>query len=735
MKTIKKSLLATAITLAVFNTHAQKIYNEDGETHFTPYPAATAGKHAATGQLATYRGAEFNPSGQPIGGGVGYDKPLTNLCSDGDSVTYTVTTVDDLKSKLGLAKCGDIVLVDTDSTLDVPADKRPIEVPAGVILAGNRGKDGKLGALLRVTASKATTYYDPLIVTEGASARITGLRLQGPCETRTCDSSNLTTAVLVRHSDAEVDNNEIYNWSHAGVSAFVDRRLKGLKDSKMLSPHRGDNLYVHHNSIHHVHADGQGYGVGVNGTTALIEGNHFDYNRHSIASTGEQGTGYEVRYNVFGDNHTSYLIDAHGVANRHDGTDEAGDWFVVHHNSFHQSWYPTGAILLNGTPRTGAWIFNNWLKPHNSTTPVITYGEFNHDPARTPSQSSDFNDGGCIDAQYGTGVRYACSQPIDFDNHPYADRSVKSQAKPDSIFVFNNLVSENQWGKNRIQATEPMFAGDFDGDGLVDLMQVDNNGYINIARNSGFSGYPKALSWETTGVAGITDYRRLRVADFNADGVSDIAMLKSDGKIKVWHASNTKGVYTFSAAKDWGTFDGNIEMTRFHLGDFNGDNRADLIAFTSDNKFTVWPSNTTGESITGVAWGSNGADLGLIENYHIADLNNDGLSDVVSFEASLHGQTLVNGFRLWSAKPGGGFNGYSTLGWDSDSQAGNTGIRYTFGDLNDDGKTKIYSMFGVAPSLSGSVWRMLGHNGVEKLSSDIFSDLPAYTTPVIDNNP
>ncbi len=76
----------------------------------------------------------------------------------------------------------------------------------------------------------------------------------------------MNSSARSQHAGLEVDNCELWGWSHSAVSLFEGER------------HR-----IHHNHIHHNQRHGLGYGVTLNRGEVEIEYNLFDWNRHSIA--------------------------------------------------------------------------------------------------------------------------------------------------------------------------------------------------------------------------------------------------------------------------------------------------------------------------------------------------------------------------------------------------------------------------------------------------------------------
>ncbi len=313
-------------------------------------------------------GAQPDRSG-PIGGGAGYRRVVR-------SGRHTARTVDELIAALAAARAGETVFIPGDATLDftdrVFLDGLVLKLPAGVVLAGDRGWRGSAGALLFSDAFQTS----PLIEVAGPGARITGLRLRGPDPKRRlafhhrafytdvypAGPARSDAYYRFPNSDAircgadrlEVDNCEIAGWSHAGV--YLPGGLK----------HR-----VHHCFIHHCQRMGLGYGVCLDQAEVLIERNLFQDNKHHIAGTGRPGSGYEARHNVvlpyteahahpvtgapYGQDH---LFDMHGGGDRRDGTEVAGAWMKIHHNRFRSSYL---AVCIRGVPERKALIHHNWF--------------------------------------------------------------------------------------------------------------------------------------------------------------------------------------------------------------------------------------------------------------------------------------------------------------------------------------------------------------------------------------
>ena len=299
-------------------------------------------------------GAEYNPTGNPIGGLIGYSNIVTRK-------DYIVSSKEELLTALKNAKSGDVVYVEDNAEIDLTKfeDYDQISIPGGVTLASGRGSvdnDGNLsyGALLFTNE-----FESQLFITGGDSVRITGLRLKGPDPYRHKTSYGIPNSdcITINHPFAEVDNCEIWAWSHGAVQVF-----NGLGKGR---------VFVHHNFIHHNRRDGLGYGVVIGNASALVEANIFSDNRHSVAGSGEKESSYEAKFNIcYGDTaNKSHTFDMHGGADLQDGTNRAGSIISIHHNTFYSA--VNTPIVVRGIPNIQSSFHHNWfvnLKPESAVS-------------------------------------------------------------------------------------------------------------------------------------------------------------------------------------------------------------------------------------------------------------------------------------------------------------------------------------------------------------------------------
>ena len=297
----------------------------------------------------------------PIGGGVGY----LNIITDGD---YVVMDLESLIIGLSMAKSGEVVFIPDEIIIDLTSliyiEEFVLEIPSGVTLAGNRGYEGSKGALICSDALSTPV----LIKAIGSNVRIAGLRIQGPNGKRYLDHHNraygdngkgknyyyefpVSRGIQTEYSNLEVDNCDIFAFSHAGINLV-----------------NGNGHHIHHNSIHHCQFNGLGYGINQDKSSSIIEYNIFNFNRHSIAGTGRIGCSYIARHNIIEDVSRGHCFDMHGGVDRGDGTNTAGSEIRIHNNTFFSKKL---SIAIRGVPNHKSEIFNNWFIEHQNREQAI----------------------------------------------------------------------------------------------------------------------------------------------------------------------------------------------------------------------------------------------------------------------------------------------------------------------------------------------------------------------------
>jgi PKD repeat protein len=301
-------------------------------------------------------GAEWNPTGNPIGGGPGYSDSVRHQDAD-----FYVCNKQSLLTALSAANAGDIVYVADTAVIDLTGEE-DIYIPGGVTLASGRGRilDDTIswGGVLRTDDTE-----DPEIVlfrTTGTNVRITGLRIIGPYDYRTGRNNNAMGIdnwcrfISTWYDFFEADNCEFVGWSHCALHA---------------SSANNTSFYAHHNYFRDGQYYPQGLGVYVSyGTGTLIEANLFDFCRENIASRGHPDVDWEARYNIFLEHGAEHGFDRHGHP---DNYGWGGGVTSIHHNTVKN--VHRNAVRIRGKPADSAVIYNNWFYHQDSASAIMLF--------------------------------------------------------------------------------------------------------------------------------------------------------------------------------------------------------------------------------------------------------------------------------------------------------------------------------------------------------------------------
>ena len=232
------------------------------------------------------------------------------------------------------------------------------------------------------------------------------------------------------------------------------------------------------------------------------------------------------------------------------------------------------------------------------------------------------------------------------------------------------FYSGNQVGCQEITEEQVIskkyLSGDFNGDGLTDVIAIDNSGYSNLYCDSNdnngcytYGGdqqyYPNQVYFVDLNITLATNYLKnigtlqnkityasdVRVIDFNGDGRSDF-MIRENGSIFVYTMSQTYGLLLLTSKTDTDIF-----LNRQCLvGDYNGDGKTDFItpkfAQAYDHHTEWYKFTSTGtafvkeeENYPGVVYYPvvNSSNNTAMHNIPL-DYNNDGKTDIVTFFCS-----------------------------------------------------------------------------------------------------
>jgi hypothetical protein len=182
-----------------------------------------------------------------------------------------------------------------------------------------------------------------------------------------------------------------------------------------------------------------------------------------------------------------------------------------------------------------------------------------------------------------------------------------------------------------------LHAADLDGDGLKDLIIVNNlRSKINLLYNrtgktnaiaedknhkKELNELPPDARFRIESIASEKRITSLVVADLNGDGKPDLAYYGDPKELVVQYNEGTNG---WSAPKRWPIDDGQLTANALVSGDLNGDKRTDLVLLGENNIYFLpqQADHTLGEP-------QKISLSGTVKAVHVLDIDGDGRDDLL----------------------------------------------------------------------------------------------------------
>lgn len=240
--------------------------------------------------------------------------------------------------------------------------------------------------------------------------------------------------------------------------------------------------------------------------------------------------------------------------------------------------------------------------------------------------------------------------------------------------TFQSAISHN----SGMSTASDMVSADFNGDGILDLAVASPTGIreLGVTLGNGNGTFGSGISVSIG--AGLSAASGLVAADFNNDGIIDLAT--SNGAAASISIALGNGNGTFKADQDYST---GTNARGIAIGDFNRDGSLDVVVGSNTD---VKVALGTGAGAIGNFTSYNVGPAANISELAVGDLNEDTVPDLA---VQVAGSPTV---ALLLGNADGSFGGVTSL------SLGYTLNSVQIGDVNNDGRNDI-----VTASLTGAL--------------------------------
>jgi RHS repeat-associated protein len=281
----------------------------------------------------------------------------------------------------------------------------------------------------------------------------------------------------------------------------------------------------------------------------------------------------------------------------------------------------------------------------------------------------------------------------------YMEKGHSNNKYPGEIVGLNFGTTLYRAAFNLTLPSKPkiMFASDFNGDGLEDIIVFYDGGYtIFWNQGNGISTSTFTDSKKTTGT-NIYYMWMIRPGDFNGDGLTDFIMNYTNDSNWYLAINNGNGTFTKNIACTLNVYDQNFtdrddDNFDVYVGDFDGDGKSDVVinkamfrkrsditgSWGEFTKTYAYWMRSTGTSLIQVSAATSVREDDSFSNRHFTgDFNGDGVVDFMNYGYNCYSSSDANVSPVWRLYQSSNSNtSRGKIYYITDGYGGSTSITY-----------------------------------------------------------